>query len=143
MLRLPKLFEDRMVDVGTSEVTRKEIERIPAEHQVPHEWFYSFIKKVPFVAEPTRTGVNRYIPPHTSISSPRQEEDKIFRQLLRQIRLKGVDAHHLTVAIHHGCDVFLTCDRRTILKKRAQIEKGFSIRVMVPSELVKELTQVT
>ena len=140
LLRLPKLFEERSIQVVTSEVTLKEIERIPDEYKVPHEWLYFFLKKDPFVAEQSLAGFNISIDRTTLICSPRHEEDDIFRKLFRQIGLEHVDAHHLTVAIHNRSDVFLTCDRRTILNKRAQIEEEFSIRVMLPPELVKQLT---
>ena len=77
------------------------------------------------------------------ISSPRMEDDPICRDL-RQIPLKRRDAHHLMVAARAGCDAFLTCDKRTILNRREEIERQLSgiqqIRLMKPSAFVKKVT---
>ncbi len=77
------------------------------------------------------------------IVSPRMEDDPICREL-HQIGLSRRDANHLMVAARAGCDVFLTCDKRTILNRREEIERQLSgtqqIRLMKPSAFVKKVT---
>jgi len=71
------------------------------------------------------------------IVSPRHEEEPIARRL-RQIGLDRDDAHHVMLAIHDDCDVFVTCDYATILRYRAAVEGAFPIRLMRPSEFVQQ-----
>jgi hypothetical protein len=41
------------------------------------------------------------------------------------------------------CAVFVTCDEATILRYRAQVEAEFPIRLVLPSELVREIQTAT
>ena len=51
-----------------------------------------------------------------------------------------MDAKHLMQAICNDYEVFLTCDKDTIIKPHgAWIEQRFHIKVMRPSELVAHL----
>ena len=61
--------------------------------------------------------------------------------MLRQIGLDRTDAHHLMLAIRAECDIFLTCDKKTILNQRCEIESKFpSIKPKTPLELVAQIT---
>jgi hypothetical protein len=71
------------------------------------------------------------------IASPLIEDNPVSAWL-RKIGIERLDAHHLTVAIKHRCDVFLTCDGG-ILYRRKMIESKHRIRVMLPSQLMQEL----
>jgi hypothetical protein len=69
-------------------------------------------------------------------------QDEILRKELMDRKLKQRDAEHITQAICNDCDVFLTCDVRTIIKPHGQwIEERFKLRVMQPSELLKIITE--
>jgi len=66
-------------------------------------------------------------------------DERLFAEL-RDMRLDVMDARHLTVAIHNGCDVFLTRDERGILKRRAEIQRRYpTISILRPSELLDRL----
>jgi len=71
------------------------------------------------------------------VTSPLIADDAIARRL-REIGLDRLDAHHVMLAIRRQCDAFATCDENTLLKYRTQIEKEYSIRLMLPSEFVRQ-----
>jgi hypothetical protein len=55
-------------------------------------------------------------------------------------RLESRDAEHITQAICNHCDIFLTRDRKSIIKHRDWIEGRFSpIKVRLPSEALVEV----
>ena len=66
-------------------------------------------------------------------------EDNATARRLREIGLDRLDAHHVMLAILRECNVFTTCDESTILKHRTRIEAEFSIRLRLPSELVRDI----
>ena len=41
------------------------------------------------------------------------------------------------LAIHNRCAVFVTCDQRTILRYRAEVEAELPIQLMKPSEFIQ------
>ena len=69
-------------------------------------------------------------------------DERLFAEL-RGMGLDVMDGRHLTVAIHNGCDVFLTKDRK-VLKLRASITARYPlIDVMTPSQLWTRLSHQT
>ena len=61
-------------------------------------------------------------------------DERIFVEL-SGMGLDVMDARHLTVVIHNGCDVFLTMDKK-VLRCRAEIAARYrTIDVMKPSDL--------
>jgi hypothetical protein len=64
------------------------------------------------------------------------QDDRTCERLIQQ-GLDQKDAEHITQAICNDCDVFLTRDERTIIRRhREWIENNYRIRVMLPSELI-------
>ena len=136
-------------DVGklklvTSEITRREIQKLDSIPNIDKDKrhlnvVYRLLEKVEFVEDHRLLGIHSYGDRYTWINSPLIEDDPIS-SALRQIGLDKTDAHHLMLAIRAGCEVFLTCDVRTILKYRREIESQFStIKLRKPSELITEL----
>jgi hypothetical protein len=70
-------------------------------------------------------------------------QDDALCQELEQQGLGHTDAQHITQAVCNACDVFLTRDRKTIIKPhRPWLESRFpALRVRLPSELVNDLRQ--
>ena len=68
-------------------------------------------------------------------------QDEMLREELIHRGLTPRDAEHITQAVCNCCDVFLTCDVRTIIKPhRAWLETRFpTLKVRLPSELLEEL----
>ena len=76
------------------------------------------------------------------ISSPLVSDDidETMLSELRNLGLTKVDPHHLMVACHNKCDRFLTTDP-VIIAQHAAIESLCpGIRIMKPSELLRELS---
>jgi predicted nucleic acid-binding protein len=68
-----------------------------------------------------------------------KQDDDLYAKLVAH-GLSPKDAEHVTQAICNDCDLFLTCDKKTIINPhRHWIEKTYPIRVRLPSEVVSEL----
>lgn len=134
--RLLEFAEADKVAIVASDLTRKEIERYKGRLKKNIERVYRLLGKVTFLEDHTVLGF--HTDPYFGDSSPLVEDDPIS-SALRQTGLERTDAHHLMLAIRAKCEVFLTCDEKTILRKRAPIEAAFPIKLMKPSELVPQL----
>lgn len=68
-------------------------------------------------------------------------DEALYRELLQR-GLSDKDAHHITHAVSNKCDVFLTCDEKTIIKPhRKWLEDKFPrVKIRLPSELLAELS---
>jgi hypothetical protein len=65
------------------------------------------------------------------------QDEKLHAEVMKQ-GIKLIDAKHLTQAACNKCDVFLTCDNG-IIRRRQWLEQRLNLRVLRPSELVKQL----
>ncbi len=144
--QLLSLREEGKIDVVTSEVTREEIgkidfDKVPEKIRLRFQKVCALVKQMPYVEHQKLEGFNVLMTPNSFICSPRHEETTPFKKLFRVIKLSENDARHVYQAIEEKCDVFVTVDRHSILNKKSMIEAEFSIRLMLPSELVKEVTE--
>jgi len=134
---LLELFSQEKVELVTSDLSKREIDRMP--EGIPNKWHLDVIvgllKKVPFVEDHELRGFQSHWDRFGGTSSPLIEDDPIASDL-RGVGLHRADAHHVMLAIRAGCDVFVTCDKRTILNRRAEIERRFSIQLESPEEFV-------
>jgi len=112
---------------------------VPIEHRQPFESHYAFLNQIPFVDDQRLEGFNNFSDRYTCICSPMIEDDKTAVEL-RNLGIDRQDAHHIMLAIRGRCDVFLTCDRQTILSHRMPVQNSFPIRLFSPSELLAEMT---
>ena len=127
------------VRMVTSKVTGVEIERCSGQHRGDIQRVYDEMKKVAYVEPETHVGYNSYWDDEMGgWSDPLYDVNPIW-QSLREIGLDQTDAHHVMLAIQSGCDVFLTCDAKTILRYRTEIESRYAIRLMRPTECVAAL----
>jgi hypothetical protein len=115
---------------------------LPEQYRDAHEAILAALPQVEFVDDHRLYGFNTV---HTGpggrggfITHPLIEDDPVARRL-REIGLDRLDAHHVMLATRRECAVFVTCDEATILKYRAAVEKEFPIRLMLSSELVREM----
>ena len=129
----------------TSDVTKKEIEAIPAPARNPHEAIYSLLRDVPTV--PTvQAGSLRVM---VVGRSGRRHGGGVFLGGCRKYweepkftELRGLlpdesDAHHVFQAISAGATHFVTTDERTILRHAAELARW--IAAVLASELVARL----
>lgn len=136
---LTSLLDERdagHVEIVTSKVTKDEIDKCPEPYKTKHARIYSLLAKVPFVEAHELKGFNIQFDQFGGVCSPRMDDDPIWVRL-RSIGLDSTDAHHVMLAIMSRCDVFLTCDKRTILIWLEEIQMAFPpIKLMKPSEFV-------
>jgi len=115
---------------------------LPEQYRGAHDAILAVLPQVEFVDDHRLYGFNTvYSGPGGRggfITHPLIEDDPVARRL-REIGLDRLDAHHVMLAIRRKCVVFITCDEATILKYRAAVEKEFPIRLMLPSELVRDI----
>lgn len=138
-IEILRLFDEGKLELVTSKIIGTEIERYRGEGRRNIEVVYRLLKKVPFVDDHKVLGVYSQWDWLGGGSTGALVEDHPTSSKLRQLGLDKTDAHHLMLAVSEGCDVFLTCDQRTILKWRVEVEAQFPIRLMRPSELVAEI----
>jgi hypothetical protein len=69
-------------------------------------------------------------------------QDEALAAELEEVGLSQRDAQHIAQAVSNECDVFLTCDVKSIIKPhRAWLTNRLpKLKVQLPSELVAELT---
>jgi predicted nucleic acid-binding protein len=130
-IALDKLLEEAesaKVEIVTSQITRKEIENYRGQHRKVIDRIYRMIGKVTFVEDHTVVGAHSHWDRFGGESFPFVEDDPIS-SFLRKIRLDRTDSHHLMLAIRANCDVFLTCDEKSILRYRSLIEAQFPIKL--------------
>jgi predicted nucleic acid-binding protein len=132
--KLLESVEARKLEIVTSELTRREIERYQGSTRKAIDRVYRLREKVSFLDDHTVLGFHSEWHSSGGASYPLVEDDVISVEL-RRMGLGRTDAHHLMLAIRAKCDVFLTCDEKTILKHRAAIEARFPIKLKKPSEL--------
>lgn len=130
-----KLITSRLSTEEMAKCSKQEFMKLPRR-------IFSLLEKGPFVEDHAVVGFgNQEGTLGTVCAHPLVADEPISKEL-QQIGLDRTDAHHLMLAITYGCDFFVTCDVRSILKYRALIEDRFrNIRLLKPSELVKELAK--
>lgn len=137
--KILELFSQGLLELVTSQVTKEEIDKCPEEWRKKHRPTYNRLNKMKYVEAHELKGYNIQDNQFGFSASPRMDDHSTFTRL-QQIGLDEKDSQHVMQAIESGCGFFLTCDRKTILKYRTEIETEFSsIKLMLPSELESEL----
>ena len=130
------------VDLFTSEVTHKEINQYEDDEiRADIEAIYFRLRRVEFLDDHRVLGFHIQSDQlGGSVSNPLVEDDLMARAL-REIGLHRMGAHHLMLAIKARCDVFLTCDEKTIIRFRHEIQEQFDISVLMPTEVISAYIQ--
>jgi hypothetical protein len=142
-------FEDAhaagSVQAVTSDATAREIERLPAGYRDMLMPAFDALDKVPMIEAQVTRGYCAQTDPYGGFTSWAIVDDHPTWSALRHIGLDSADAQQIMVAIETGCDVFFTCDRRTILNPyRAAIEKMFPmIKLRAPPEWASSASAAT
>jgi len=136
LARLLVANEQGKVDLVTSEVTLREIERYRGSGRESTERTFDLPEKVPVVAWDKLVGINSYGDRRTWINSLIIQTDELYNSLLG-LGLETVDAQHVFVATKQACDVFLTCDGG-VLKRASAIGQLCKLSVQKPSKLVTD-----
>jgi predicted nucleic acid-binding protein len=132
--RLLAAKSDGKVDLVTSELTLREIERYRGAGRTSCERIFNLLEKVPVAAWDTLVGMHSYGDARTWMTSPLIQTDALYTGLIA-LGLDVVDAQHVFVASKHPCHVFLTCDRG-VLARAAGIRQLCELSVQKPSDFV-------
>jgi predicted nucleic acid-binding protein len=133
--RLLQAWDDKKVDLVTSEVTLWEINAY--QDELKHRFVertYRRLAKAQIVRWYELAGMHSYGDQHTWISTPIIQNDPAYEALLA-LGLEVVDAQHVFVAVKQDCNVVLTCDRG-IRDRAVAIKDRFELIVQKPSEFV-------
>jgi predicted nucleic acid-binding protein len=133
--RLLQAWDDKKVDLVTSEVTLREIKAYQDElKRRLVERTYRLLAKIPIIPWDELAGMHSYGDQRTWISTPIIQNDPDYAAVLA-LGLKVVDAQHVFLAVKHMRDVLLTFDRG-VLHRAPAIEKRFGLVVQTPSAFV-------
>jgi hypothetical protein len=137
--RILKASDAGTLKLFTSEVTLEEVNKYQGAAKPIIEAIYRLLKKVNYVKRQEHLGTHVFIDKHTCLNWPMIEDDPLWGELIG-LGLKDLDAHHLMVAVKHGCRVFLTSDGNFLndSTRKATIEARYSIRLRRPSEFAVE-----
>jgi hypothetical protein len=114
--RVLAAYGDGEVDLVTSTVTLKEIERYQGPQRPAIKQIFRLLKEVP------------------NACIPMNRNDPLYDDLLKR-GLEDIDAWHVFVAAKNGCHAFLTCDR-LIHHYAAAIRQLCGLVVQKPSDFV-------
>ena len=133
--RLLQAWDDKKVDLVTSEVTLWEINAYQDELKRRFvERTYRRLAKAQIIRWYELAGMHSYGDRHTWISTPIIQKDPAYEALLA-LGLQVVDAQHVFVAVKQKCNVFLTCGGG-VRDRAAAIKDQFELIVQKPSEFV-------
>jgi hypothetical protein len=139
MRRLLELQSQGTIRLATSDVAKRELAKWHGEKRPDAEAVYEGLQKVKYIEDHMLIGFNNQWSSQGGWSSAMMDDDPVARALW-DLGLTRTDSHHLMLAIREQCDFFLTCDQRTVLRRRSSIEAAFlGIRLMFPSELRSEM----
>ncbi len=134
--QLIALFKAGRIDLRISKLVGREIEPYKGKTKSGMEEMYATLNEVPFVEDHELLEFHSQWDRTGGVANPLIEDDPRCRTL-RQKGLKRTDAHHLMLAIHPRCHVFLTYDK-DFLNRRTEVEREFrDIGLMEPSDLVR------
>lgn len=136
IVRLKALSDSGEIEVLVSRVHDREAAALRSDRQQAQHEILALFPNAVFVEDQWLEGFNTFQSGGSMFVSPHHEENPTAQRLWK-IGLDRTDAHHVMLAIENGCAVFATCDRKTILKYRAEIENKFPIRLLLPSEFVQ------
>ena len=131
LLRILEEYKGNNVHLVTSDLTKRELDKIPARYRRKHSAIYSLLCDVPIVRLFRRDprldllGVGDGVRVHT-----------IFARLNTELP-DETDAQHIYQAARNEAGYFLTTDRRTVLSKKEQIEDICGVKAVSPNELLK------
>jgi hypothetical protein len=130
MIELLKLSEIGTVRFVTSAVALSELEQIPPEHRTPHVAVYHLLWKIHAFPEPSLT---RLAPWGGPMGNPAR---RIWSRIKRILPDEN-DVKHVYQAAKHGTDYFVTVDKATILKYKADLIVEAGVHVIQPSDLLR------
>jgi hypothetical protein len=133
LLEVLKLQRSGRIQVVTSDVTAKEIERIPREHRIRHEVIYNLLAALPMASRhSTNSGLMLM-----GVGGGSREHP--IAAALKRILPDEPDVDHLYQASRNNVQYFVTVDDRTIRRYAKEVKAACGVEVVFPSELLLAL----
>jgi hypothetical protein len=126
--RILEAREAGTIELVTSDVTKREIDQIPPQYRAPHEAIYELLARVPVA--PSHLTATRLV--NTGVTQGAWREDPLFGRL-RNLLPDVADAEHIFQTARNGVDFFVTVDRRTILRHKAEVEAVCQLQLATPA----------
>ncbi len=128
-----QLHEKQQLRLVTSEMTHREISQLVGANRAPIEAVYAQLAKVPFVEASKLIGISSWWGQGGGWNAPMFEEEPLLRSI-KTLGLDQNDSQHVMIAAHNDCDIFLTLDRKTILRFKLELEKLLPMKFWQPTE---------
>jgi hypothetical protein len=120
------------VALVTSDMARREIDAIPEQHRLKHQFIYNLIVEVP-IAKAFRIDTGLML---MGVGGGRRLVKEMAQ--LTTLLKDEADASHIYQAFKNEVSIFLTVDERTVLSKAREIEGICGVKAMMPSGFVNE-----
>lgn len=128
-----QLHEKGRLRLVTSEMTHREINKLNGSNRASVEAVYEHLAKVPFIEASILVGIKSWWGKYGGWNSPIFDEEPLLRAIMA-LGLGQSDSQHVMIAARNKCDIFLTFDRKTILRFSAELEKLLPMRFRSPTE---------
>ncbi len=130
--RILEEYKGNNVHLVTSDLTKRELEKIPEGSRRKHSVIYSLLSDVPIVPMFKRGHGLTVI----GIGGGVIRVHPIFARLNTELPDEP-DAQHIYQAARNEVRYFLTTDRRTVLSRKEQIECICGVKAVSPNEFLK------
>jgi hypothetical protein len=132
LIAITKILEEhksKKLQLLTSEITKEELERIPAAFQTLHKTIYNLLNDI-IIAQTFQTNSNLTLLGVGGGAS----EDPLFTKIKNLLPSED-DARHIFQASKNAVSIFLTTDYKTILRYAEQIKDITGVVALSPSQL--------
>jgi hypothetical protein len=133
LLRILQARKRGEITIVTSEVARDEIAQVPEAHRSRHEMIYNLLNDVPLCAT------------HRTDSGLLMMgvgggwcEDSLFATL-KTVLPDAADAEHVFQAAKNNVRLFITTDRRTMVRHAAAVEEVCGVKILTPTEFERAI----
>ena len=125
------------LEVVTSDMSRRELEKVPDEFRLKHEFIYNLLTDVP-IAKAFRTDSGLTL---MGVGGGRRLVKEMAQ--LNTLLKDGMDAAHIYQSFKNEVFEFLTVDEKSILSQKNEIENICGVKVMFPSQFVENYLVAT
>ncbi len=128
---LDKILALKTINLVTSDIAKKEIEKIPSDYREEHENAYNALLNIPTIKHYKTCGNLLLMGVGGGI-----KEDKLFLSLKNILPDKN-DALHIYQAIKNNINDFITTDVETIIKYKDELAKITGTNFFTPVDFIK------
>jgi hypothetical protein len=136
--RILEMRKAGTVDLVTSQVVKREIERIPEHYRQRHADTYNLLADVP---ESRTYGVTSGLGP-IGVPMSRHREDPLFTEL-RSVLPDSPDAEYVFQAAKNDVAFLITADVDTMIRHTKAVAKVCQVRLVTPTQFERHLREAS